>query len=244
MSSKTSNLDVQRRLGGRLILTLTSVMAPIVIGARFLVGEHVLGIAIAAVMTAALAAGAVLQRGETQTGRILSGVALMAQVSLLVAALDGHAWQIDMHMAYFAALALLVVYCDWTVIAAAAATVAVHHLSLSYLLPAAVFPGSASLGRVLVHAVILIVEAGALIMATQGLHRVIGLAERARAKAEEAMQEAREADAAADHARRSEEEGRIAHAAVQAAAERQRADMVDALAQSLSRLAKGDLSVR
>ncbi|MBO9547550.1 MAG: methyl-accepting chemotaxis protein, partial [Caulobacter sp.] len=36
----------------------------------------------------------------------------------------------------------------------------------------------------------------------------------------------------------------MAHAAVQQEAERQRADMVDALAESLSRLAKGDLSVR
>ncbi|PVM91232.1 methyl-accepting chemotaxis protein [Caulobacter radicis] len=244
MSTKPSNLDAQRRSGGRLILLLTGLMAPIVIAARFLVGEPVLGMAVATVMVTALAAGAVLHRGETATGRILSGVALMAQVSLLVAALGGHDWQIDMHMAYFAALALLVVYCDWTVIAAAAATVAVHHLALSYLLPTAVFPGSASLGRVLVHAVILIVEAGALIAATFSIHRVIALAERARAKAEAAMQEAREADAAADSARRSEEEGRIAHAAVQAAAERQRADMVDALAASLSRLAKGDLSVR
>ena len=65
------------------------------------------------------------------------GVALMGAVSLLVAAFAGHGWQFDMHMIYFAALAILIVFCDWRAVVAAAATVAVHHLTLSFLLPAA-----------------------------------------------------------------------------------------------------------
>ncbi|CAN5395479.1 methyl-accepting chemotaxis protein [soil metagenome] len=237
-----SNLDDQRRAGAQLIALLTALMIPIVILARIAVHASPMGLGIAAVAVAAL--GGLALKGGGSFGRALSGVALMAQVSLLVAAIDGHAWQIDMHMTYFAALALLVVYCDWTVIAAAAATVAVHHLGLSYILPAAVFPGSASLGRVIVHAVILIVEAGALIGICANVNHMFGVADRARAKAEAAMAEAQLADQAAEQARRSEETGRVAHAAVQAQSERQRADMVDALAESLSRLAKGDLSVR
>ena len=237
-----SNLDDQRRAGAQLIALLTALMIPVVILARLGVHESPIGLGIAATAVAAL--GGLALKGGGSFGRALSGVALMAQVSLLVAAVDGHAWQIDMHMTYFAALALLVVYCDWTVIAAAAATVAVHHLGLSYILPAAVFPGSASLGRVIIHAVILIVEAGALIGICANVNHMFSVAHRARAKAEAAMAEAREADQAAEAARRSEETGRVAHAAVQAQSERQRADMVDALAESLSRLAKGDLSVR
>jgi methyl-accepting chemotaxis protein len=239
-----SNLDDQRRAGAKLISVLTALMIPVVVVSRLLLHGSPIGLGAAATAIAVFS-GLTLKGGQSGSlGRALSGVALMAQVSLLVAANDGHAWQIDMHMAYFAALALLVVYCDWVVIAAAAATVAVHHLGLSYILPAAVFPGTASLGRVIVHAVILIIEAGALIGICANVNHMFNVAHRARAKAEAAMAEAREADQAADQARRSEETNRVAHAAVQAQAERQRADMVDALAESLSRLAKGDLSVR
>jgi methyl-accepting chemotaxis protein len=239
-----SNLDDQRRAGARLVAALTAAMIPVVVISKLLLHGSPVGLGVAASVIAVFCA-LTLKFGQVGSlGRALSGVALMAQVSLLVAAVDGHAWQLDMHMAYFAALAVLVVYCDWTVIAAAAATVAIHHLGLSYILPAAVFPGSASLGRVLVHAVILILEAGALIGICANVNYMFNVAHRARAKAEAAMAEAREADQAAEDARRSEETGRVAHAAVQAQSERQRADMVDALAESLSRLAKGDLSVR
>jgi methyl-accepting chemotaxis protein len=239
-----SNLEDHRQAGARMIALLTGLMVPVVVATKLILGDSPVALGIASVGVALLGVLALKLSASGSLGRALSGVALMAQVSLLVAAVDGHAWQIDMHMAYFAALALLVVYCDWTVIAAAAATVAVHHLGLSYLLPAAVFPGSASLGRVVLHAVILIAEAGALIGICANVNHMFNVAHRARAKAEAAMAEAREADLAAEQARRSEETGRIAHVAVQEKAERQRADMVDALAESLSRLAKGDLSVR
>jgi methyl-accepting chemotaxis protein len=123
-----SNLDAQRQAGARLVALLTALMVPVVIAARLMLGESAVGLGIASVGMAVLSGLALKMSAAGSTGRALSGVALMAQVSLLVAAVDGHAWQIDMHMTYFAALALLVVYCDWTVIAAAAATVAVHHL--------------------------------------------------------------------------------------------------------------------
>jgi hypothetical protein len=41
--------------------------------------------------------------------------------------------------------------------------VALHHLALNFLLPAAIYPGGADLGRVVLHAVILLMEAGVLI---------------------------------------------------------------------------------
>ncbi|WP_454714389.1 methyl-accepting chemotaxis protein [Caulobacter segnis] len=239
-----SNLDAQRALGGKLIVVLAWAMIPVVLAARLAVHEAALGLAVASVLTAAGATLAWRFGGETTGGRSLVGVALMAQVSLLVAALGGHGWQADMHMAYFAALALLVVYCDWVVIAAAAATVAVHHLGLSYLLPSAVFPGSASLGRVIVHAVILIVEAGALIAVTASVNSMFAVAQRARAKAEDAVGEARAANDAAEDARRSEEESRTVNTAARERAEAQRDAAIAALGQALSHLARGDLTAR
>jgi methyl-accepting chemotaxis protein len=239
-----SNLESQRQVGGKLIVALAWAMIPIVVGARLAVHEGFAGLAVASVLTAICATLARRFGGEGSAGRSLVGVALMAQVSLLVAALGGHAWQGDMHMAYFAALALLVVYCDWVVITAAAATVAVHHLGLSYLLPSAVFPGSASLGRVIVHAVILIVEAGALITITASVNSMFAVNHKARAKAEAAVGEARAANDAAESARRSEEETRAVNTAARERAEAQRDAAIAALGQALAHLARGDLTAR
>ena len=72
--------------------------------------------------------------------------------------LAGHAWQIDMHMYFFAALACLVAYCDYRPILAGTVAVALHHLVLNFMLPAAIYPGGADFGRVVLHAVILLVE--------------------------------------------------------------------------------------
>ena len=60
--------------------------------------------------------------------------------------MSGHAWQIDIHMYFFAALALLVAYCDYRPILIGTAAVALHHLVLNFVLPAAVFPGEAISG--------------------------------------------------------------------------------------------------
>ena len=67
-----------------------------------------------------------------------------------------------MHMYFFAALACLVAYCDYRPILAGTVAVALHHLVLNFLLPAAIYPGGADLGRVVLHAVILLIEAGVL----------------------------------------------------------------------------------
>ncbi|ATC25753.1 methyl-accepting chemotaxis protein [Caulobacter vibrioides] len=244
MNVTFSNLDAQRQIGGKLIIALAWLLIPIVLGARLAVQAPILGLSIAAVLVATGATLAWKFAGGGSGGRAMVGVALMAQVSLLVAALGGHAWQADMHMAYFAALALLVVYCDWVVIAAAAATVAVHHLGLSYLAPSLVFPGSANLGRVIVHAVILIVEAAALIAVAASVNNMFAIANTARSKAEDAVGEARAANDAAEDARRSEEETRARNAAAREREEAQRDNAIAALGQGLSHLARGDLTLR
>jgi len=96
--------------------------------------------------------------GESEACRLTIGIALMGMVALLLLGFEGHPWQIDIHMYFFSALAMLVAFCDWKTVAVAAVAVALHHLLLNVLYPAAVFPGGASFGRVLLHAVILIVQ--------------------------------------------------------------------------------------
>ncbi|MFV3127427.1 methyl-accepting chemotaxis protein [Niveispirillum sp. KHB5.9] len=119
----------------------------------------------------------------------LIAVLAVAQVSVVVAASAGP-WQIDAHFLYFAVLAMLTAFCNWRVILVAAGVTAVHHLSLSFLLPSLVFPdGQGSLLRVIVHAVVVIVETGVLLWLSWNLENSFLYSEKARAKAEAAAVE-------------------------------------------------------
>jgi len=102
-------------------------------------------------------------------GRLFAAVAYIAMISLLLFQTAGLAWQIDMHMYYFAALAILAVYCDWRVVFVAAAATAVHHLVLNFAYPIAVFAEGGDLLRVLLHAAIVILETAALVWLTASM---------------------------------------------------------------------------
>jgi len=110
----------------------------------------------------AVAASATLTWRSDKTGlatRVATSMAVAAQVALMVYALSGTPYQIDVHMYFFAMLAVCAGWWDWRAVAANAAVVAVHHLVLNYAVPAAVFPTLApDLARVLLHAGILIAE--------------------------------------------------------------------------------------
>jgi methyl-accepting chemotaxis protein len=122
--------------------------------------------------------------------RYFQGAAMMLTVATMVAAMDGHPWQIDMHMYFFASLAMLTAFCDWPVILIATATVAIHHLALNFLLPAAVFPNGGDFLRVVLHAVIVLVEAGVLIWISHHLAQALIHSETALAQAQAASKEA------------------------------------------------------
>ena len=233
----------QRVFGAQLVNGVNWLFVPIIGVAAFLLGDAWLGLTIAATCVAAFAT-LVTRFGGGEAGRLCASAALMAQVSLLVAAHAGHAWQIDMHMTYFAALAILTIFCDWRAILAGAAVVAVHHLTLNFLIPAAVFPGGGDFWRVIVHAVILIVEAVILMGVA---HNISGMF----AATAETLERAEAARAAADKAQAAEASARVAeqHAATERAALQQRiedeqADVVARLASGLERLACGDLTVQ
>jgi methyl-accepting chemotaxis protein len=243
MSIKSDTLAQQRQTGG-LVVAGCSALLTLASGIAWLTfGQGVIATGIAVLLTVGLG---ILSRqtGESAVARMAQGVGLMAQVSLLVAICNGHLWQIDMHMAYFAALAVLAIFADWPVILVAAATVALHHLTLSFLLPALVFNGGGGIGRVLVHAVILIAEAATLMWTALSSVRMLDSLEDARIASERASEavlaaEAEKREVFAQEERRSGE--RRQH---EIDAKAQMAAMVDQIAQALSRLAAGDLTCR
>jgi methyl-accepting chemotaxis protein len=238
------DLEQQRKTGTSLLVGALWAFAVIAALASLIVGGNWLAIGGGAALLAggATVAWKILPQGPQL--RIAVAMMLMAQVSILVAALSGHPWQIDMHMAYFAALALLAVYCDWKAIVAAAATVAVHHLLLSYVLPAAVFPGAASLGRVIVHAVILVLEAGVLIGIAVNLDRMFRTLDSRNAATQKALAEAEAATRSVEEGHRAQVATRHAHDEERRTVEAEQARVVDSLATALERLAAGDLTSR
>ena len=176
--------------------------------------------------------------------RVTIGVALLAQISLMLASMNGQSWQVDVHMYYFAAVALLAIYCDPIVILAAAGAVAAHHLTLNFLLPYALYPGGADLYRVVLHAVILVMEAGGLIWLAAMVQRAL----QSETGALRAAEESRSAAEAAMVELRSTQASELQVAAEQRAFESQVATtqrrMVSVIAAKLARIAEGDLTTR
>lgn len=159
----------------------------------------------------------------------LLGVALIGQCIALTAAFTGHPWQIDSHMVFFAALALLVLLRDIKTILVATVAIAVHHLSLSLLLPALVYPSASLLENLIrtgFHAVVVLTEAAGLCAAIHRQNQLVATVEQKASSAEEAMANERAALAERDRAA-------IA-----------RRDAMGALANALQALSQGNLTAR
>lgn len=152
---------------------------------------------------------------------------LIGQVSALVFSFAGHPWQPDIHMYYFAVLALFAGFCDWRPVLLGAALTAMHHLTLDYALPAAVFYQGGSLLRVLLHAVVVLIETAFLATFAVLLQRRLRDGEENLARAREVAE--RERQAGEKERALSEELGRRT-ASLQALVSRFRSQMDGAMA--------------
>jgi methyl-accepting chemotaxis protein len=217
---------------GRLLLSLLGLMVPLTpligwLGGRGL-SELLVGTATVAAVFGAAALAARGGPGSPAAGQTMA-VALMAAISVNVWMVPA-GWRVDLHMAYFAGLALLAGFCDWRTIVLGTVTVALHHLVLNFAAPMAVFgTPEGDLGRVTLHAVVLLVEAGWLLVLVLGLQR-------AAATGDAALADARAARAAeaAEAARREATEARAARVAQEA-----RVATADRVEHSLAGVATG-----
>ncbi|HWJ87233.1 MAG TPA: methyl-accepting chemotaxis protein [Pelagibacterium sp.] len=139
----------------------------------------------------ALAVGYFFYRGGLAF-RFLAVSVLMAEVMALLVVMRGSPYQIDMHMAFFAALAMCGLLYDVRAILLGTALVAVHHLGAGMLWSDLVFYGGGGLERVVLHAIILVAEAVALIWLTRNTQSLLSFAQ----------DRSREADHEAGEARR------------------------------------------
>lgn len=214
------SLETMRMMGSRILVaimaagTIGTLVAGLVLG-----GEHTL--AGTAICVAAMALPAWnLARGRSDvTARLSLGIAAPLVPAGMLFAMAGHPWQGDIHMAFFAVIAALVILCDWRTILAATLVTAVHHLATSFVAPVFVFGGEASLGRVVLHAVIVLVEAGVLMWTANALVKLLETSGTALADAESAHKQVMSSQAA-------------------------RAQVIDDVRAGFERLAGGDLTAR
>ncbi|QNE32246.1 chemotaxis protein [Sphingomonas sp. NBWT7] len=160
--------------------------------------------------------------------------------------LAGNAWQMDAHMYFFVALSMLAVLCDWRPLALASALIAIHHLLLSYILPQWVFETDGTLGRVLFHALAVILQFAALTYLTTRLRALIlaqdfaqGEAEALAATAEAERGRACEALAAAEAAEERSRHERMRREDAEARLERERRQAFDQLADEFEHSVSG-----
>ncbi len=247
----TMTITSIRRLGAQLVMGAIWLIVPMVSVAAIANQNGVIGLPVASVLLAVVATICWRLSPDASSIRMTLSVCLMVGISLLVAALGGHDWQTDMHMAYFAALAMLIVFCDWRAIVAATVVVAVHHVMLSLFLPVAIFSGTTNLGRVALHAVILVIEAATLAWAAQTIVRTLAASASALSQAEVAVQQAAWAQREAENALQQADDAREAQArsasqseALQATIDGDREAVVAGLAKGLEELSKGNLTHR
>jgi len=138
MNNDANALIALRQKTSRILLAVLWMHVPLVFVIGYLRGTELL---LPLLLTASSALAATATWFTTRNGlaaRLVFAVALMGDVAVLTMQLSGHAWQIDMHMYFFAALACLVSYCDYRPILAGTVAVAVHHLLLNFLIEAGV----------------------------------------------------------------------------------------------------------
>ena len=114
----------------------------------------------------------------TESTRTTIAAALCLLPAIMVLELEGHPWQPDAHMLFFADVAVTAALLDCIALITGAGIVAVHHLVLNFILPSVVFPGGADLSRVVFHALCLISEGTALAWLTRQTQLAMARAER------------------------------------------------------------------
>ena len=162
-TTTTGTVDSLRETASKAMLTLLWCHVPIALAIGLMRGADWLVPTLLMVLFAGTSTVSWWMSGSGVQTRCTVAVALMGGVSVIVYQMSGHPWQIDMHMYFFATLAFLAAYCDYRPILFAAIAVALHHLTLNFLFPAALYPGNSDLGRVMLHAVILVVEGAILV---------------------------------------------------------------------------------
>ncbi|MBC7583239.1 MAG: chemotaxis protein [Tardiphaga sp.] len=215
-------IDTIRRAGMRVVCALIAALA-VITGILILVlstpGKW--PAAVLALMLAAYPSILALRGRIDAAARMTVSITVVAMPVLMLFVCEGYIWQTDLHMLFFALLATASILCDWRSLAAATMVVAVYHVGFGMIVPQWVFAGNSSFARIVLHAVILLIEATTLIWVAQ---RIVALV-----AANDAQSAERQQAAAALADERSSQASVVA-------------EVTGALGEGLTALAAGDLT--
>lgn len=159
LSSRSVNDDTRVV---RMATIATAVIPPL---SALVTGTSFFAIAIPAALFGLMAA--LSNRVEGEMKGYLLALSIIGQCIVFTAAFAGHPWQLDTHMAFFAALAIVATLGSIPALLFAVTLTALHHLSFGILIPSLVYPSSDFLGnleRTVFHAAIVIFESGILLL--------------------------------------------------------------------------------
>ncbi|MEI6644303.1 MAG: methyl-accepting chemotaxis protein [Novosphingobium sp.] len=211
------------RSNGLKLLAATCIIAVLVIGVGTSLADTGLLPLLLAAAVGAIPLALVFQ-GRTDAGtRLAMGSAIAAYPMIALYQWSGHPLMVDIHLTFFAALAMLAAMADWRPVILAAGLTAVHHLLTNFLAPGIVWTGGSDLVRVLLHAVVVVAETGALVALCEQVARRIQHQAELRCEAERI-----EAEAGAERARTAAEQNAV----------------IGAVAARLEAMARGDLALR
>jgi methyl-accepting chemotaxis protein len=211
------------RRNGLKLLAATCVLAVLVIGVGTALADTGVLPLVLALAVGAIPLALVLQGRADAGTRLAMGSAVAALPMILLYQWSGSAFMVDIHMTFFAALAMLAAMADWRPVILAAGLTAVHHLLANFLAPDLVWTGGPAFARVLFHAAVVVAETGALVILCEQVARRIQHQAEIRAQAERI-----EAEAAEDRRRASAEQNAV----------------IGAVAARLEAMARGDLALR
>jgi len=161
-------------------------------------------------------------RGRTEASdRMITLLSVFVQQTLMLYIFRGTPWQIDLHLVFFASMAMGATLLDWKALSVGVGYVVVHHFVLGLGVPEWVFLGGGGLPRILLHGTIWIAEWFSLVVM---IVQIVALLESVKREAEE-----RQAIVAAAKAAQDEREREVNL-------------VIHAVSTALTDLADGDLS--
>ena len=215
---KKSALSIVATSPVRTIFITAAAMLPCIALIAAFVGGGAISSAI--VSMAFLAFGYTMGRSQPNLFAIGAAVALIGQAIAFTMAFQGHPWQIDSHMLFFALLACLVGLRSIPALIGGAVVIAVHHVSLTVLMPSLVYPSGGfieNIERTAIHAVIVVFETVALVIVVRELQHMNKEME---TKADELEQSLKLSDASRQDAHLSQKDAVSAKEEAQAAKEK------------------------
>jgi len=211
-----------RRKGALALITICWLWVAIIAGGWRMadsgIGPLAVALAISVIPTALVRSDA-----ASAASRFALALSLPLYPAIMLWQWSSSAMMVDLHMSFFAALAMLAILADWRPVLLAATVTAVHHLLANFVAPTLVFPDGADLGRVALHAVIVVAETAVLFIIALRFEQLV--ITHASATAERFAAEER---AAGDRARAAADQSQV----------------IEAIGSGLRSMASGDLSLR